>query len=253
MVTISRIQSCRARWFLTSLPIVLFVAACLCAPRALADSTTSYTGTLSSPEDYATETLTLTASSTVVLQTWSFGGGTNGSGTAISAGGFDPLLAIFSGTGSGAEILTDSLGDAIATADTFTNFSSFMGCPPAGQVDIGGDVCGDITMSLTLDPGTYTFLLSDANYIPVAVDEGAGGELGDGFFDLTGGAFQTCNVVGSTTTCADDTANWAFDVTTSGGGGGTAPAPEPATLILLGMGLLSVGADPKLRDKLRRL
>jgi len=229
------------------LAVALLAGICFSAPCALADSTTSYTGTLSSPEDYATETLTLASAATVTLQTWSFGGGVNGDGTTISAGGFDPLLAIFSGTGSGATILTDSMDNAIATSDVLSNYGSFLGCPPAGQVDIGGDVCGDITMSLSLAAGTYTIVLSDADYIPVALYDN--GTLGEGFLDLTGGAFQTCNVVGSTTTCADDTADWAFDVTapgSSGGGSGMGTGggsvPEPATLFLLSGGLAAVGS-----------
>ena len=220
-----------------ALPTLLIAAMYVVAPNASADSTVSYTGTFASSGDTELETLVLTSSSNVTLQTWGFGGGTNGAGEMIAPGGFDPLLAVFSGTGSGATILTDGMGNAIATSDTLSNYSSYMGCPPAGEVNIGGSVCGDITMSLSLSAGTYTLLISDANYIPNAVFDN--GTLGEGFTDFTGGAFQTCNVVGSTTTCATDDANWAFDVTTSGSST-PPPMPEPPAFFLLAAGLFGV-------------
>ena len=56
------------------------------------------------------------------------------------------------------------------------------------------------------------------------------------FSDFTGGGLQTCNTTADGTTCATDTANWAFDLTTS-----PAPAtPEPSTLILFGSGFLGL-------------
>ena len=223
-----------------ALTTTLVAIATVGAMATFGDATTSYTGTLASPEDSVTESLVLTSSSMVTLQTWSFGGGVNGAGVSIPAGGFDPLLAVFSGSGSGATILTDGIGNAIATSDTLSNYGSYTGCPPAGEVNIGGLVCGDITMSLSLSPGTYTFLLSDANYIPNTVFDN--GTPGEGFTDFTGGAFQTCNVVGSTTTCADDTANWALDVTTAGS---SSPAPEPASSALLAMGIIGIAGFRK--------
>jgi PEP-CTERM motif len=232
-----------------ALPMILLAAFCVTAPNSFADVTTSYTGTLASPEDAFTTTLTLAAAGGVTLQSWSFGGGTNGAGDLILAGGFDPLLAVFAGTGSGATILTDGMGNAIAGADTLSTFPSYTGCPPAGEVNIGGDVCGDVTMSLSLPAGTYTILLSDAGYIPNAVYDN--GTLGEGFTDFTGGVFQTCNTVGSTTTCASDTANWAFDVTAPGSSS-TPPVPEPGTFLLFTTGLLGVGASRSRRFLSRR-
>jgi len=68
----------------------------------------SCTGTLASPADVFTEQFTVSGAPTsVTLQTYGFGGGTNANGDLISPGGTDPFLAIFSGTGSNATILTD--------------------------------------------------------------------------------------------------------------------------------------------------
>jgi hypothetical protein len=210
---------------------MLAILAALSAAAGLASATPiSLIGTLSSPEDTYTTTVTLANPGTVTLQTWSFGGGTNAANTLIPAGGFDPLIAIFAGTGAGATLETSG-PITYGTSDALSNYASFTGCPPAGTVTIGSFTgnCGDITMSLALGAGTYTVLLSDAGYIPNAVFDN--GTLGEGFTDLTGGAFQTCV---NADNCITGTANWAFDITTSG----ASSVPEPSTFCPAGLGLL---------------
>jgi len=196
--------------------------------------TTSYAGSLSSASDIYTATFNISGPTpeAVVIQTWGFGGGTNAAGQSIAAGGFDPFVGLFSGTGTSASILTDTSGNPLGTSDLLSNFASYAGCPPANTVNIGGGVCGDITMSAQLGPGTYTVLLSDAGYIPNAVFDN--GTLGEGFSDFTGGAFQTCNTTSSDTTCATDSSQWAFDLTV---GGSPTPTPEPSSAFLLGLGI----------------
>jgi hypothetical protein len=201
---------------------VFFAAAC-CVIQTASAGTVSYTGTLASFDDASTQiTVNLASAGNLDLQTWGFGGGTNAAGAVIPAGGFDPFIGVFAGTGSGATFID-------GTSDTLSNFGSFQGCPPAGTVDIGGSVCGDITLSFSLAAGTYTVLLTDGNYTPAAVF-GIGGTLGDGFFDFTGGALQTCNG----DTCITPTANWALDVTTPDS---TASTPEPGGAGICGLGL----------------
>src|SRR6202046_4861227 len=74
----------------------------------------SYTGALSTPQSVFEATFTLTTPDTVTFQTWGFGGGTNAAGSVISPGGFDPLIALFSGSGPTATIVTDGSGDVLA-------------------------------------------------------------------------------------------------------------------------------------------
>jgi hypothetical protein len=192
----------------------------------------SYIGTLASPEDYFQTTATLSVPGTLTLQTYGFGGGTNGNGASIASGGFDPLVAVFDNTGG----LIDG------TSDVLTNYTSFAGCPPAGLINIGAikNQCGDIELSLSLGTGTYTIILSDGAYIPYALF--GGGNLSDGFADLTGGftPLQTC---ADEVNCNNDTNAWALDVTTPGG----TSAPEPGAMGIAGIGLLSMALAARYR------
>ena len=211
--------------------LYILVPALFLAGSAFADAV-SYTGTLNSPEDTWETAATLSSAGTLTLQTWGFGGGTNAAGTVIPSGGFDPFVGVF-----------DSSSNLIqGTSDALTNYTSFIGCPPVGLVTIGSvpGNCGDITMVLRLAAGTYTVLLSDAEYIPNAIfDSPSYGNLSEGFTDLTGGAFQTCADLND---CNNDTANWAMDVTTPGS---VTATPEPGSLVVCGLGLMAIVATWK--------
>lgn len=224
----------------------------------------SLVGTLASPETVVTDTIDLTSSATITLQTYGFGGGVNQAGTVIAAGGFDPFVGLFAGTGPSATIVTEN-GNPAGTSDVLNNYAptslngfsagfgtaaenSFAGCGPAGMVTIGSgagsSVCGDITMTVTLNPGIYTILLTDADYIPNALNGGPLGDVDDSsnFTDFTNGVFQTCNTTDDgTTTCITPTDAYALDIT------GLPPVttPEPSALLLLGMGLLTLAGARK--------
>lgn len=204
-----------------------FMLSVACLLSATARGDISDTGTLASPESVFEQTFTLTASDTVTIETWGFGGGTNAANNVIPAGGFDPLIGLFAGSGPSAQIVTDGFGNPLADADNLLNSPwSFVGnCPNAGTVAIGANNdCGDDRMVTSLSAGTYTLLLSDANYVPNAVFDN--GTLSEGFMDLTGGAFQTCDP--GSNACITTNGNYAVDIV---GAHVVAPTPEPSAVI----------------------
>jgi hypothetical protein len=247
-------------------------AVCLLSATASADSINflSYTGSLSSPQSVLEATFTLTASDTVTFQTWGFGGGTNAAGQAISAGGFDPLIALFSGSGPTATIVTDGSGDVLADADILNNppFSPVGNCPPAGMVTIGtgtgSAACGDDFMqAINLAAGVYTLALSTADYIPNAVNPGAPtySTLGDGFTDFSSGPatgfgggssvpYQICNFTSDQPggVCIDPSANYAVDIVSTQADL-TSNGPEPSALSLLGVGFASLAGLKQFRKR----
>lgn len=220
----------------------------LAAAASGSAETFSYTGTLSSPEGVFTGSFTLASAGTVTIQTWSFGGGTNGAGTVIAAGGFDPLIALFSGPPATASILVDGGGNPLADADNLYNppWSYVGNCPPAGMVAIGASsVCGDDLLQVGLAPGTYTLVLTDANYVPAAVYDD--GTLSEGFADFTGGVFQTCV---SATACITPNGSYAVDVSypvsTS-----MNVTPEPSALCLWCTGLAALAGVKRFNPRRR--
>jgi hypothetical protein len=192
----------------------LTAAICLLSATARGQiSSLSYTGTLASPQSAFQVTFTLSAPDTVTFRTWSFGGGINAGGQAIPAGGFDPLITLFEGPAASAIIYLDSSGNPLANADNLLNAPwSFEGnCPAAGTVAIGANNdCGDVQMSVALAAGTYTLVLTDANYQPGAIYDG--GALSEPFIDFTGGGaqFQTCDPLNNA--CINPNGHYAVDI-----------------------------------------
>ena len=101
----------------------------------------------------------------------------------------------------------------MADADNLLNAPwSYVGnCPAAGTVSIGSNHdCGDDLMQVALPAGTYTLVLTDANYQPGAIYDG--GDLSEPFVDLTGGGpqFQTCDPLANA--CIKPNGQYAVDI-----------------------------------------
>ena len=218
------------------------------ATTTLSAESFSYTGTLATPEDVFQTTFTLTSAGSVTIQTWGFGGGTNAAGTQIQSGGFDPLIALFSGPTS--TIVTDAFGDPLADADNLSNppWSYVGNCPAAGTVNIGGSSdCGDVFLQASLAAGTYTLLLTDANYLPFALFDD--GDLSEGFVDFTAGVFRTCDP--NSQACISPKASYAVDILTSESAPPPPPAvtPDPSTFLLFGTGLAALAGARRFTRK----
>jgi len=220
---------------------VLKILAFSVLPAIASASSVSFTGTLATPESVFETTFTVPSSGTFAFETWGFGGGTNAQGQVIPSGGFDPLIALFSGPVTTATMYVDGSGNPLADADNLLNppWSYAGNCPPAGTVAIGSDNdCGDDFMQVDLAAGTYTLVLTDANYIPNAIyDNGA---LSEGFTDLTAGVFQTCDPVSNA--CITTNGNYAVDITST-----SVLTPEPGALWLMAVGLAALCCLKQLR------
>ena len=172
----------------------------------------SFTGNFTGINDVQLFTFTVGATSNVTLVSYGYAGGTNSAGTVIAEGGFDPILALFQGTGPSAVYVgQNDDGGSSVPADSVTGAHY------------------DTYLNLTgLTAGEYTVSIQDySNFAN-------GPTLGDGFSGgaLTGGTFRDA-------TGHDRNGNWAFDVlgVESASTPPTSPVPEPSSIVLLGTGL----------------
>jgi hypothetical protein len=107
----------------------------LAAPAAAADY--SYMGTLSDPNEVLLFNFSVGTASDVTLRSYSHSGGTMADGTVIGSGGFDPILALFDGTGilvgqdddggPGYDVLLTRLlqpGDYTVSVMAYSNFAN---------------------------------------------------------------------------------------------------------------------------------
>lgn len=178
----------------------------------------SFTGTFNQDDDVRVFNFDLSSTSVVTLQTWSYGGGANSDGAVVPAGGFHPVLSLFSSAG----MLMDSVSSG--------------SCGPQMMDSVTG-LCGDAFLQQSLAAGSYTVALTEFFNVPV------GPNLSNGFLQAGSGNFTgpTCNVPGGAfldtadIDCAQRTNAYALDIV----GVDTATAadasaiPEPATFVLL--------------------
>jgi hypothetical protein len=187
-----------------TLRTVLAAAAVAAASASAWAANVSFTGQLAGDNDVQLFSFTLAADADVVLRTWSYAGGVNAAGDTIAAGGFDPVISLFLGSGAGAVLLAsddDGLGVAID--------------PATGSAR-------DALLALTgLPGGTYTVTLSQfANFA-------IGPSLGDGFLGAGNTGFD------------GRSAAWALDIL---GADAAFSVPEPRALALALLALAAAAA-----------
>lgn len=193
----------------------------------------SFTGSFQQDDEVQLFNFTVGGSSSVILRTWSYAGGTNAAGNVIERGGFDPILALFDGTG----FLIDTNDDG--------------GCGPVVPDALTG-MCWDTYFEQALTPGSYTVAIMEYNNFA------NGPYLSDGFARTGQGNFTA-----TFGWCADDQAPnatgfcdvsgvlggarsnaWAFDILGVESASTPPPVnsvPEPSPLGLLGLGALLCG------------
>jgi hypothetical protein len=207
--------------------IVAFLTATLGAV-AMQASVDSFTGVFPGDDFVSLFEITVGPDSSLVAQTFGYAGGTNGNGTVIPAGGFDPVLSLFDPTGALIQINDDG------------------GCAKVGKDPVTGS-CFDSFLSQTnlTTPGIYTLALTEA---PNQAQDSLGQP--DTFIYPAGTGNFTCAMYGpgSPTSPFCDingdqrNGNWALDVSGSAVTSVkdvTATTPEPSSYVLL---LLGCGA-----------
>lgn len=138
----------------------------------------SFTGNLSDDDDVQLFEFSVGVTSTVTMRTYSYAGGVMADGTNISAGGFDPILALFDGN----ENLIDQNDDGAGVPSDPVTGAAY-----------------DTLLEVELDPGNYTVAVSQYSNFAV------GPTLSDGFQGSGTLNFQDA-------TGAFRTSFWAFDV-----------------------------------------
>lgn len=188
----------------------LGAAIAVISPAEAADL--SFRGSFSSDDDVQLFNFSVTNPATVTLRTYSFAGGTQADGTVISAGGFDPILALFDGSGRLIDQNDDGNNNVQRDPVTGSRYDTFL--------------------STALNPGNYTVsIMQFANFA-------AGPNLSNGFTRQGTGNFRNGFVSGGR---FQRTSAWAFDVLNVSQASivpSGAAIPTPALLPgLIGMGV----------------
>lgn len=79
--------------------LLLLAAATLLASAQALAANVSFTGSLAHDDEGVVYAFELLAPTTVTLRTWSYAGGVNAASSLIGAGGFDPIVTLFTAAG----------------------------------------------------------------------------------------------------------------------------------------------------------
>jgi hypothetical protein len=183
----------------------------------------SYSGSFSADDDVQLFDFTVDVLSTVTIRTFGYAGGTQDDGNQVSAGGFDPMVTVFDGSGihggnidglSPAVLVDPDTGlalDALFTADF-----------AAGSYTVALTQYGNFALGFTPDDGfSYQGVPDFTTFFEVAES------CANGQFCSTDSAYRV----------VDRTDRWALDILNVAS---ASVVPVPAAVWLFGSGLLGL-------------
>jgi hypothetical protein len=176
-------------------------------------ATASYGGNLSQDADVRLIPFSVDAAAEVSIRTFSYAGGMQADGTAVHAGGFDPMLELFDGTGAH---IGHSDDDATGTA----------GIDPQTLEGL------DALFREVLQAGSYIVALAQFDNFANG-DTLVGGFMREGQGNFTGSLFGCSNQKFCDFKKANRTQAWALDISVD-------PVPEPSVYALLAVGFMGV-------------
>lgn len=200
--------------------LCLFFTVGLAISTATTGSNFSFEGLFLTDDQVQLFDFTLGASSTITMQSWGYGGGTNAANLVIPAGGFDTFFTWYGSDGS-----------QIGTADD---------CG-AGPGHSHNGACLDAYAQVTLPAGSYILALTQAGNDPNGSLSDGFTEQGQGNFTANGNCPAFCDTFGNT-----DNGKWAVDILNVTSATQVGATPEPSTWVL------SIGGIALLLAALRR-
>jgi hypothetical protein len=185
-----------------------------CLPGLATAAVISNAGVFATDDQVWQLQFTLSSISTVTIQSFGYGGGTNGAGTTIPSGGFATDLTLFHATGSQDFIIDDQVGGNAPAS-----------CGPR-TIDGSTGLCLDAYLNLpSLAAGSYILTLTQQGN-PANGPTLADGFAADGSGNFTGGPF--IDPFGN-----QRNGNWAVDISAAGLVVNTTPEPGTVLLTLL--------------------
>ncbi len=190
------------------LALCLFVV-----PRANADTVTK-SGMLSNDNSVVDFSISTTTTQTYTFFTTSYAGGTNADGTTTMAGGFDPVLTLFTAPAPGT-FVPNAVGGG---SNSCTGVNA----------DPGTGSCEDAFFTRTLAPGNYILALSEfPNY-----SNGTLNDFNPDNASAIAGSCSTSTPFVDANTCSQRTADYTVNYTSAAVSTVT-PEPPSALLVFL--------------------
>jgi hypothetical protein len=204
------------------------VLACSSLQGLATASVISNTGTFVTDDQIFQLEFTLSSTSAVTIQSFGYGGGTNGAGIVIPQGGFATDLTLFFASGPQFFILDDSGGSLPG------------GCAPR-NVNSSTNQCLDGYLSFpSLAAGSYILTLTETG------NQANTPTLADGFAQAGAGNFTGGPFIDPFSNQMNG--NWAVDVSSDALVGSNVPEPSTILLALLSLSGLAIVARRRCRS-----